>query len=158
MAKYIDKSALVAEIEKRIKGLKDCHADTVAGYAGEISGLERLLSFLNTLEVKEVKEEPVNEDLEDYAEKELHKASVEYAEGHVEYWQSEKDGDFNVIESDAAKLIDAFKEGAEWMAKQGETLYDTINVDGKNQRWLGENLLQGDYNAGQAVIVQIRKV
>ena len=92
------------------------------------------------------------------AEKELHKASVEYAEGHVEYWQSEKDGDFNVIESDAAKLIDAFKEGAEWMAKQGETLYDTINVDGKNQRWLGENLLQGDYNAGQAVIVQIRKV
>ena len=52
--KLIDKSALVAEIERRIKGLKDCHADTVAGYAGEISGLERLLSFLDTLEVKEV--------------------------------------------------------------------------------------------------------
>lgn len=70
MAKYIDKATVVAEIERRIKGLKDCHADTVAGYAGEISGLERLLSFLNTLEVKEVKEEPVNEDLEDYAKKE----------------------------------------------------------------------------------------
>ncbi len=54
--------------------------------------------------------------------------------------------------------INAFKAGAEWMAGQGETLYDTINVDGKNQRWLGENLLYGDYNAGQAVIVQIRKV
>lgn len=52
----------------------------------------------------------------------------------------------------------AFKAGAEWMAKQGETLYDYINVDGKNQRWLGENLLQGDYDEGQAVIVQIRKV
>lgn len=51
-----------------------------------------------------------------------------------------------------------FKAGAEWMAGQGETLYDYINVDGKNQRWLGENLLQGDYDAGQAVIVQIRKV
>lgn len=49
----IDKSALVAEIKKRIKGLKDCHADTVAGYAGEISGLERLLSFIDTLEAKE---------------------------------------------------------------------------------------------------------
>ena len=52
--KLIDKSAVVAEIERRIKGLRDCHADTVAGYAGEISGLERLLSFLDTLEVKEV--------------------------------------------------------------------------------------------------------
>lgn len=54
MKRLIDKSALVAEIEKRIKGLKDCHADTVAGYAGEISGLERLLSFIDTLESKEV--------------------------------------------------------------------------------------------------------
>ncbi len=54
MAQYIDKATVVAEIEKRIKGLKECHADTVAGYAGEISGLERLLSFLDTLEVKEV--------------------------------------------------------------------------------------------------------
>ena len=53
MAQYIDKSELVAEIEKRINGLKDCHADTVAGYAGEISGLERLLSFINTLDVKD---------------------------------------------------------------------------------------------------------
>lgn len=51
--KLIDKDKVVAEIKKRIKGLKDCHADTVAGYAGEISGLERLLSFLDTLEVKD---------------------------------------------------------------------------------------------------------
>ena len=51
--KLIDKDALVAEIERKIKGLKDCHADTVEGYAGEISGLKRLLSFISTLEVKE---------------------------------------------------------------------------------------------------------
>ena len=54
MEQYISKSALAAEIERRIKGLKECHADTVPGYAGEISGLKRLLSFLDTLEVKEV--------------------------------------------------------------------------------------------------------
>ena len=57
-----------------------------------------------------------------------------------------------------SEKVNAFIAGAEWMAKQGETLYDYINVDGKNQRWLGENLLQGEYDAGQAVIVQIRKV
>ena len=54
MGQYIEKSELVKEIEKRIKKLKDLHFDTVTGYAGEISGLERLLSFLDTLETKEV--------------------------------------------------------------------------------------------------------
>ena len=54
MAQYIDKSALIAEIERRIEGLKDCYADTIEGYAGEISGLKRLLETIDTLEVKEV--------------------------------------------------------------------------------------------------------
>jgi len=54
MKKYIDKEALVKSIERRIKGLKGCHADTVAGYAGEIAGLERLLSLIDTLETREV--------------------------------------------------------------------------------------------------------
>lgn len=54
MAQYIDKAALVSEIERRIKGLQDCHADIVEGYAGEISGLKRLLSFISSIEVKEV--------------------------------------------------------------------------------------------------------
>jgi len=51
--KLIDKDKVAAEIERRIKGLKECHADTVPGYVGEISGLERLLSFIDTLEVQE---------------------------------------------------------------------------------------------------------
>lgn len=54
MTQCISKSVLVAEIERRIKNLQDCKADTTEGYAGEISGLKRLLSFLDTLEVKEV--------------------------------------------------------------------------------------------------------
>lgn len=79
------------------------------------------------------------------------KAAKEYASTQL---GNEHDGYFSVD----INMLEAFKAGAEWMAGQGETLYDTINVDGKNQRWLGENLLYGDYNAGQAVIVQIRKV
>ena len=53
MKEYIDKATVKAELERRLKALNDCHADRVAGYAGEISGLKRLLSFLDTLEVKE---------------------------------------------------------------------------------------------------------
>lgn len=56
MAQYIDKDAVVKELEKRIKKLKDIHFDTVTSYAREISGLERLLSFLDTLETKELEE------------------------------------------------------------------------------------------------------
>ncbi len=52
---------------------------------------------------------------------------------------------------------DAFKAGAEWMASQGETIFDTIVIDGQGQRWITDNLLQGDYDCGEEVIVQIRK-
>lgn len=50
-----------------------------------------------------------------------------------------------------------FIAGAEWMAEQGETVFDTIVIDGQGQRWLTDNLLQGDYDCGEEVIVQIRK-
>ena len=54
-------------------------------------------------------------------------------------------------------IKDAFIAGAEWMAEQGETIFDTIDVDGQGQRWLTDNLLLGDYDYGEEVIVQIRK-
>lgn len=66
MAQYINKDALVAEIERRINRLEAQHADIVEGYAGEISGLKRLLSFLDTLEVKEVElNDEICKDLND---------------------------------------------------------------------------------------------
>ena len=50
MEQYIKKSAIVAEIERRIKSL---NKDRDFNYL-QIKELEALLSFLNTLEVKEV--------------------------------------------------------------------------------------------------------
>lgn len=68
MTQYIDKSAVVAEIKKEIKGI-------YAGreYVGipsweerEIEGLEKAIEILNTLEVKEVDlEKHLKEDIED---------------------------------------------------------------------------------------------
>jgi hypothetical protein len=54
MAKYIDKSALVAEIEKRInEEIESCA--TNFGYSqGCIDSMRNVLSFIDTLEVKEV--------------------------------------------------------------------------------------------------------
>ena len=64
--KLIDKSALVAEIERRRKDWR-YGSSIEAKYKRE--ECDDILSFLDTLEVKEVQEEPVSEDLERAARK-----------------------------------------------------------------------------------------
>lgn len=65
MAHYIDKDALVAEINQRIEDYKAHKIDDSYHY-GLIFALEDLRDdFIDTLEVKEVQEEPVSEDLEE---------------------------------------------------------------------------------------------
>ena len=56
MAKYIDKSALVADIERRIKINKECMLGfrNLDYYQGKVDALNDTISFINTLEVKEV--------------------------------------------------------------------------------------------------------
>ena len=60
MAQYVDKSALVAEIEARRDSLislsESCPTNTPAksGFYAQAQTLEGILSFINTLEVKEV--------------------------------------------------------------------------------------------------------
>ena len=88
MSEYIDKSALVAEIE-RIKR-EECPIDTYEGRC-KLFWFEQFLSFLNALEVKEVQEEPVSEDLEeaanDYAHDLLHDVFESFIAGAK--WQKE---------------------------------------------------------------------
>ncbi len=75
----IDKSALVAEIERRIKINKECMLGlrNLDYYQGKVDALNDAISFLDTLEVKEVDLEkeinqwfdyglPNNEELLDY--------------------------------------------------------------------------------------------
>ena len=54
MAEYIDKAALIAEIEKELNTTKKYSTEYVNGkkYA-----LNKILSFLDTLEMKEVEDE-----------------------------------------------------------------------------------------------------
>ena len=68
MEQYIDKSALVAEIKRRIKTNKECMLGlrNLDYYQGKVDALNDTISFIDTLEVKEVQEEPVSEDLGEY--------------------------------------------------------------------------------------------
>ena len=56
MAQYIDKDALVAEIERRIKTNKECMLGlrNLDYYQGKVDALNDTISFIDTLEVKEV--------------------------------------------------------------------------------------------------------
>jgi hypothetical protein len=56
MKKYIDKSALVVEIEKRLSLLENGTGDSevMKRVEGVIKGYKSILSFLNTLEEKEL--------------------------------------------------------------------------------------------------------
>lgn len=97
MKAYIDKSALVAEIEKELNTTKKYSTEYVNGkkYA-----LKKILSFLDTLEAKEMQEEPVSNDLEE--------AVHLYVDTTIEYFDSEGN----------PCCYPAFKAGAQWQKEQ----------------------------------------
>ena len=116
MKAYIDKSALVVEIDRwkedARKGLSD--------YAeGVYDTYEKILSFLNTLEAKEVKEEPVSNDLEESSRHYL-------LNEHV----SPLNDVFHQCDLKTEMLYhkdieNAFKAGAKWQKEQ--TIYKACN-------------------------------
>ena len=90
----------------------------------------------------------------------IDEAAEEYANTHYgEFFEVEYEfGDpIETIVDDKPFVRDAFKSGAEWMAEQGETVFDTIVIDGQGQRWLTDTPLLGDYDYGEEVIIQVRK-
>lgn len=66
MEQYIPKSALVAEIERRIKTNKECMLGlrNLDYYQGKVDALNDTILSLNTLEVKEVDLENLREELD----------------------------------------------------------------------------------------------
>ena len=54
MKEYIDKAALVSELEKRIEETKGMQPQFDQFWAGQISAFKGVLKILDTLEVKEV--------------------------------------------------------------------------------------------------------
>ena len=71
----IDKSTLVAEIEKRIKTNKGCMLGlrNLDYYQGKIDALNDTISFLTTFEVKKTNSELLKKHFEETPQKELDK-------------------------------------------------------------------------------------
>ena len=77
MTQYIDKSAVVAEIERRRKLVSDPILSGDDLMIGERNALFNLLSFINTLEVKEVDSDKCEDSYEQgYADAHPHWISV----------------------------------------------------------------------------------
>lgn len=114
MKQYIKKSAVVEEIERRQDYYKRNPLLINAEYCIEEDSA--ILKFLDTLEVKEVKEEPVSEDL-------------------VEAARSYSNNLDNIYGSIGEQTKNAFKAGAEW--QEGHLI-------GKMEKFLYEELGNGD--------------
>ena len=103
MAKYIPKSALVAEIES-------LRRTTFTNFdEGVNATVQTLLEVVDTLEVKEVEEKAVNNDLEDYAKKE----SESFAEREYEI-------DYIDRNALAKGYYWGVKAGAQWQKEQDQ--------------------------------------
>ena len=100
MKQYISKSALVAEIKRRRKEIPKNETDKTLKtvYGNEAFVLTELLSFLDTLEVKEVEEPSKN----------LEEAAKFYAATHTEFFDSEC----------KPHVAPAFIAGAKWHKEQ----------------------------------------
>ena len=112
MAQYIDKDALVAEIE-RLRINYGCLSEYDMGFSeGRSSAFDEVLSFLDTLEVKEVKEEPVSNDLEEAAREwlkpKLDKSYINYGESKM----------MELTHFDGYAMLDATEFGAQWQKEQ----------------------------------------
>ena len=103
MRHLINKDAVVAEIEKELNTTKKYSTEYVNGkkYA-----LNKILSFIDTLEVKEVEEEPVSEDL------------GEAANTYVNNWYKLNNLDKESYPIDVEISKNDFKAGAKWQKEQ----------------------------------------
>lgn len=112
MKQYIDKAAVVAEIESLKRSIFTNFDE------GVNCAVQTLLEVIDTLEVKEVKEEPVNEDLEDYAKKE----SESFAEREYEMDSIDR----NAL---AKGYYWGVKAGAQW-----QTLHSIETIKGMEEQ------------------------
>ena len=78
MAQYINKSALIAKVEKRIEETKGMQPKFDQFWAGQISAFKGVLKILDTLEVKEVN---IAEMADDYYDALMKEASGWMDEG-----------------------------------------------------------------------------
>ena len=141
-----------AEIERRIKALEKTFPNIY--YEGEVCGLKRLLSFIESMEkelpaihpcevckigIKSSADEPQG----------LDEASEEYSERETCYANDSH------LQKQTTKL--AFKAGAKWAAEHGVS-YDSTVIHGANDMLFVTALLDGkDFKEGDKVTVQIRK-
>lgn len=108
MTQYIDKDAVIAEIGRRIEEITQTislgNKKIQKSGGNRKAELVRFLSFIITLEVKEMNEEPVSEELEEAIEK-----SFIYHENHGDDFRSDKQ-----IET---AYMYGFETGAKWANK-----------------------------------------
>lgn len=109
MGHLIDKDVLITEINKRRNKHFNSGGSPSSEYCYED---DEILNIIDTLEVKDVQEEPVSEDLEEASKEwlrpQLDKSYVNYGEAKM----------MELTHFDGYAMLDAIEFGAKWKEKQ----------------------------------------
>ena len=143
MAQYIDKDAVVAEI-KRLISIANSQYDLVGNedirnrilWSQQASVCSQILSFLDTLEVQEVQEDPVSDEL-------LEKAAVEAFK--------------QIVDLDKNSFFEIFKAGAQWQKQH--LMKDAVDGSVCAQRPNGEVIVRTNFiRAGLALMEKVKLI
>ncbi len=121
MAQYISKDAAVTEVERRISSLHPKGGQGIAVTKILKDHYKDFLSFLNTLEAKEVQEEPVSKDLEEASKKWLR---PQLDKSYAAYGLLRQ---MELTHFDGYAMLDAIEFGAKW--KERQMIKDSIDVE-----------------------------
>ena len=114
MARYIELNAAVAEVERRISSLHPKGGQGIVVTKILKDHYKDYLSFLNTLEAKEVQEEPVSKNLEEASKKWLR---PQLDKSYAAYGLLRQ---MELTHFDGYAMLDAIEFGAKWKEEQFE--------------------------------------
>ena len=134
MTQYIDKSAVVAEIERRQSIVLDPLNNNIHTKRLEET-YKSILSFLDTLEVKEVEEETISEDLE-YAALLHYPKMSRISEPHGFIPADNKSHYLGDANEDNRK---AFIVGAQWQKEQDAIEVKEVDLNAAVERYVEQH-------------------
>ena len=138
MARYIELNAAVTEIERRISSLHPKGGQRIVVTKILKDHYKDYLSFLNTLEAKEVQEEPVSKDLEEASKKWLR---PQLDKSYAAYGLLRQ---MELTHFDGYAMLDAIEFGAKWKEEQfKKNLLDVCKKQTEEEAEIERDFIEG---------------
>lgn len=184
--KYIPAYKIIAEIQKRIEETKSMKPSFDQFWAGQISAFKGCLNFIASLQQEQPDNEDIDKVAQElyehlyelkrrnnvptnlYDKQEiinLWKAGIEYAYNHPKQEQPSLPSNLDEAAEEycsdntplGATCRACFRDGAEWMAGQGQTIESLVWRDEDDNLFIEAFIDENEFKMADNIIIQIRK-